>query len=66
MSPSKSDIPQDTQYCYEQTDSGHRLCPFWEKHEDSDDGKYYCAFEGEYDEVLLWDQVKICDVGVPG
>ena len=59
-------IPKNTDYCYEiitvDMSTGRiktRVCPYW-----SEQG---CSFLGldTKDSVLLWDQVKECNVNLP-
>ncbi len=68
----ESVIP-DGLYCYtpkgiEYRDDGMPIfkvekCPYWQ-HTNREDGGYdaYCEYLEASDDVLLWDQVKICGV----
>jgi hypothetical protein len=52
-------------YCYTITGKPYtnptKTCPYWEYR-----GEYeaYCHFLKEEDDILLWDQVKICGVNM--
>ena len=42
-----------------------KMCPYWEYGEDADGCSYgYCHYLKEKDYILLWDQVKICNINI--